>query len=126
MPPERDLSGEWLDAATGLAAAHIRGLHLRLPGYGDAGPTLEIFQYDEMLDAPFTAPNRRGLAHLAFAVEDVNAARSLVIKSGGSSLGEVVARSIPGAGHLIFCYCADPEGNMLELQHWSSQRDSSG
>ena len=42
----RDLSGEWLDRATGLKNAHIKGIHLRLPGYGEGGPTLEIFQYD--------------------------------------------------------------------------------
>ncbi|NOY08145.1 MAG: VOC family protein [Spirochaetes bacterium] len=66
--PERDLSGEWLDRATGIKGAHIYGIHLRLPGYdkdhngggkdnGDgsagkpvdvhiSGPTLEIFQYN--------------------------------------------------------------------------------
>jgi len=35
VPPARDLSGDWLDQATGLTGAHIRGVHLRLPGYGD-------------------------------------------------------------------------------------------
>jgi predicted enzyme related to lactoylglutathione lyase len=45
VPPERQLAGAWLDAATGLVGARIQGAHLRLPGYGDAGPTLEIFQY---------------------------------------------------------------------------------
>ena len=48
VPPERDLSGEWLDRATGLAGKHISGVHLRLPGYGDEGPTLEIFQYSSL------------------------------------------------------------------------------
>ena len=36
----------WLDSATGINGAHLRGMHLRLPGYGEHGPTLEIFQYD--------------------------------------------------------------------------------
>lgn len=31
VPPIRDLSGEWLDRATGIKNAHIRGIHLRLP-----------------------------------------------------------------------------------------------
>ena len=44
VPPERDLSGEWVDKATGISGAHIFGMHLRLPGYGDAGPTLEAFR----------------------------------------------------------------------------------
>ena len=48
--PERDLSGEWLEAATGVPQARIRGMHLRLPGYGDEGPTLEVFQYNRQMD----------------------------------------------------------------------------
>ncbi len=45
VPPERNLSGGWLDRATGIEGAHLAGIHLRLPGCGQAGPTLEIFQY---------------------------------------------------------------------------------
>ena len=42
-PPERNLSGTWLDQATGLQAAILEGVHLLLPGHGENGPTLEIF-----------------------------------------------------------------------------------
>ena len=48
MPPERDLSGDWLDEATGIDASRIRGVHLRLPGFGTDGPTLELFEYTDM------------------------------------------------------------------------------
>src|ERR1044071_1571339 len=48
VPPERDISGEHLDRATGIAGAHLTGAHLRLPGHGPEGPTIEIFQYDEV------------------------------------------------------------------------------
>jgi hypothetical protein len=44
--PERDLSGEWLDQATGISEAKIAGIHLRLPGNGENGLTLEISQYN--------------------------------------------------------------------------------
>ena len=71
VPPERDLSGRWMDAATGIDGVHIRGAHLRLPGYGDDGPTLEIFSYDEEEEGVTPAVNRPGLGHLAFAVDDV-------------------------------------------------------
>ena len=47
VPPERQLSGKWLDKGTGVAGAKISGVQLRLPGHGDTGPTLEIFQYAE-------------------------------------------------------------------------------
>jgi hypothetical protein len=27
VPPERDLSGDWLDRGTGIRGAHVRGVH---------------------------------------------------------------------------------------------------
>ena len=116
--PERDLVGQWLDDATRVPNARIRGVHLRLPGYGDAGPTLEIFQYDQERERPGTAVNRPGFAHIAFAVDDVQVAQAAVISAGGGTLGEQVTVDIPGAGRITFVYVTDPEGNIIELQHW--------
>lgn len=119
VPPERDLSGDWLEKATNLKNPHIKGMHLRLPGFGDKGPTLEIFQYDEMLEKT-TPPsaNRVGLGHLAFEVEDVNETLKEVLENGGKKLGEVVVREIKGVGEITFTYATDPEGNILEIQSW--------
>jgi predicted enzyme related to lactoylglutathione lyase len=119
VPPERDLQGQWLDDGTGLPGAHIRGIHLRLPGYGDDGPTLEIFQYNRQAARPETAINRPGFAHIAFAVDDVAAARASVVDAGGGTVGEVVSLQVPGAGTVDFAYVTDPEGNIVELQRWS-------
>jgi hypothetical protein len=47
-PPERNLSGDWLDNATGLTNARLQGIHLVLPGHGNNGPTLEMFTYEAM------------------------------------------------------------------------------
>jgi predicted enzyme related to lactoylglutathione lyase len=118
VPPERDLSGEWLDKATGIRGAHIFGMHLRLPGYGDDGPTLEIFQYDSMPEHPAVQPNTPGFAHLAFAVDDVSSAAQAVIGHGGFAVGELTVREVPGVGWLTFQYVADPEGNIIEVQNW--------
>lgn len=120
VPPERHLAGEWLEAATGVPGARIEGIHLRLPGYGNEGPTLEIFQYNERAARPKTAINRPGLGHIAFAVDDVEAARRAVLDAGGGSAGEVVSVEIAKAGAITFVYLTDPEGNIIELQHWSS------
>jgi predicted enzyme related to lactoylglutathione lyase len=117
--PERDLSGEWLEAATGVPQARIRGVHLRLPGYGDNGPTLEVFQYNRQMDPSKSVANRPGFAHVAFAVDDVAAAREAVLAAGGGIVGDLVAVEIPGAGQITFAYVTDPEGNIIELQHWS-------
>ena len=117
--PERDLSGSWLEAATGVPGARIRGVHLRLPGGAPGGPTLEIFSYQPALDALPTAPNRPGWGHVAFAVEDVSAVRAAVLEAGGCALGDLVSTEIEGAGAISFAYVGDPEGNVIELQRWA-------
>lgn len=119
VPPERNLTGKWVEDCTGVARAEIRGVHLRLPGCGSSGPTLEIFAYNSEEDRPSTAINRPGLAHLAFAVDDVRAARDSVLEAGGRAIGKLVSVEIPGAGHIDFIYVTDPENNIIELQRWS-------
>lgn len=117
--PERDLSGDWLDRVTGLPKARLRGIHLRLPGLGVAGPTLEIFSYDSMNDRPAARANDPGFAHIAFAVDDVDGALAAVLAAGGSTVGEVATSDVPGPGRLRVVYARDPEGNIIELQKWS-------
>ena len=118
VPPERDQSGARLARATGVADAHLQGVHLRLPGHGEDGPTLEIYAYTQMLDKPAPAANRKGLGHLAFAVDDVAEKLEQLLAHGGQALGEVVTREVEGVGNLTFVYATDPEGNILELQRW--------
>ncbi|RJP65552.1 MAG: VOC family protein [Candidatus Abyssobacteria bacterium SURF_17] len=119
VPPERDLSGKWLDDITRVPGARIRGAHLRLPGYGSEGPTLEIFQYTPQMERAETAANRPGFAHVAFAVDNVEAARDAVLSAGGKHFGKLVDTEVPGVGRLTVVYVTDPEGNIIELQRWS-------
>ncbi len=119
VPPERNLSGKWLDDGTGISGAEIHGIHLRLPGCGDEGPTLEVFQYNPQLEPQETEINRPGFAHIAFAVDNVEAARDAVISAGGRVVGDLVSVDIPTAGSITFVYVTDPEGNIIELQRWS-------
>ena len=119
-PPERDLSGDWLEKLTSLPGARVRGLHLRLPG-GDphTGPTLEIFQYEQMEDGSRPVVNEPGYGHLAFLVDDVDEAVREVMRHGGSMVGEAVRTDVAGVGALWVAYVRDPEGNIIELQHWA-------
>ena len=116
--PERNLDEKWVEDATGVAGAEIRGIHLRLPGYGDSGPTLEIFQYNREVEKLPAAVNRPGFTHIAFAVDDVAAARRAVLQAGGGEVGKLTHVEIAGAGTITFVYLSDPEGNILELQQW--------
>jgi catechol 2,3-dioxygenase-like lactoylglutathione lyase family enzyme len=117
-PPERDLRGAWLDSATSLRGAHIRGIHLRLPGFGADGPTLEIFQYAREKSGGHAATNRCGYSHLAFDVSNVARALEKIERLGGGRVGKVVRAEIENVGHINFVYARDPEGNIIELQKW--------
>ena len=118
LQPERHLTEPWVAAATRVAQAEIHGQHLRLPGHGETGPTLEIFEYNVFAAGSVPAVNRPGLAHLAFAVEAVEAMRAMVLAAGGGVVGEVITTQIPQAGRIMLAYVTDPEGNVIELQRW--------
>ena len=121
VPPERDFRGRQLEAGTGIPGAELRGVHLRLPGYSEDGPTLEIFNYNRLEERPPTAVNRPGIAHIAFSVDDVPVAKQAVLDAGGSSIGEIVTLKVGEGAKVTWCYVTDPEGNIIELQSWSGK-----
>jgi len=119
VPPERDYQGDALDAGTGLQGAHMIGVHLRLPGYDEAGPTLEIYNYDQLKETQAPAVNRPGFGHIAFEVDNVAEARQLVETNDGEAVGEIVTLTTKAGTKVTWCYMTDPEGNIIELQSWS-------
>jgi predicted enzyme related to lactoylglutathione lyase len=122
VPPERAQRGAWLERGTGVAGAALEGVHLRLPGFDERGPTLEIYSYERPQDADGPpAADRVGLRHLAFQVDDVAAMRQRVIDHGGRALGEIAHAEIAAKGSITFVYVTDPEGNILELQRWDQR-----
>lgn len=120
---ERDLKGQWLDRLTGLHNVHITGEHLLLPGYGEDHPTLEIFSYDAVRESVIGEVNRPGIAHIAFEVDDVETTLKLMIRAGGSQVGELVTADYPNDTEAVFVYARDPEGNIIELQSWRQKNN---
>lgn len=118
VPPERDLSGPAIERGSRVPRAALRGAHLRLPGHGPDGPTLEIFTYNTLSDGQPASANRPGFGHIAFAVPDVVAARLAVVAAGGSDYGDIVTTPA-GRRSITWTYVRDPEGNLVELQAWS-------
>ena len=96
----------------------MEGVHLKLPGHGDGGPTLEIFQFRENARRPVPAVNRPGFAHIAFQVDDLEEKCRQVLEWGGADLGRVTTLDISEEGRLTLVYMTDPEGNIVELQYW--------
>jgi len=119
VPPERDYSGPTLEAGTGVPGSTLKGAHVRLPGWGDSGPTLEIYTYSVQADGTTPAVNRPGFGHIAFQVDSVEEARRAVLAAGGRPVGEVVTLTTSTGGKVTWCYVTDPEGNIVELQAWA-------
>jgi predicted enzyme related to lactoylglutathione lyase len=118
VPPERHYRGHDLSLGTGVTDAVLDGVHLRLPGFGDDGPTLEIYQYSSNVHAPPAVANRVGWGHIAFAVDDISTVRDVVLANGGSPVGETVTLQTSDGRRVTWCYLRDPEGNIVELQSW--------
>ena len=118
VPPERDYSGAALEAGTGLPGAAMSGAHLRLPGHGPQGPTLEIYTYTNLAQGSPPQVNCPGYAHLAFEVASVADARREVLAAGGAPVGEIVTLATAAGRKVTWCYVTDPEGNIIELQSW--------
>ena len=116
VPPERHFEGKDLARGTGIPGVRLDGVHLRLPGLGNEGPTLEIFNYSSLQPRPDTAVNRPGFGHIAFRVDDVVEAKAMVLLAGGHGVGEIVTVRISTGEQITWCYATDPEGNVIELQ----------
>ena len=119
VPPERHFTGPALEAGTGVAGARLDGVHLRLPGHGPTGPTLEVFSYSPAADRLPALVNRPGLGHVAFEVESVSDARREVLSQGGQPVGDIVTLTTADGRQVTWCYVTDPEGNIVELQSWA-------
>lgn len=118
IPPIRNQSGKWLAQGTGVHNAKLEGAHLLLPGHGEKGPTLEIYQYAQIENQDLVMPNKRGFGHIAFEVESVEETFASLEKNGGKACGEITKKEVAGVGEITFIYARDPEGNLIELQSW--------
>lgn len=119
VPPERDFKGKEIEAGTGIHNVHLQGVHLRLPGYKENGPTLEIFSYSPQSEKHQTNINKPGFGHIAFHVDDVEKAKTKVLLNGGKEVGEIVTLQVGSDSKVTWCYVTDPEGNVIEIQSWS-------
>jgi predicted enzyme related to lactoylglutathione lyase len=119
VPPERDYAGLELERGTGVPGSTLQGVHLRLPGHGPDGPTLEIYSYSVAADGPAPRVNRPGFGHIAFGVDSVADARAAVVAAGGGTVADVVTLTTAPGGRVTWCYVTDPEGNIVELQGWA-------
>lgn len=119
VPPERNYKGKELDSGVNIQNVELKGVHLKLPGYEKNGPTLEIYSYSPMKLKKEKPVNQPGFTHIAFEVEDVEKAKTIVLAAGGRAIGEIVILQTSDGRSVKWCYLTDPEGNIIELQKWA-------
>lgn len=118
VPPERHYSGATIEAGTGVPGSTLDGVHLRLPGFGPGGPTLEVFSYSKSAEGLIPRVNRPGFGHIAFEVASVVDAQREVLDAGGARVADIVTLTTSQGRRVTMCYVTDPEGNIIELQSW--------
>ena len=114
-----NISGDWIEQVVGLKDVKARVVYLELP----AGPRLELIEYESptMIDSEqLGQPQMRGLRHLAFAVNDIDALHERLASAGVQFVSAV--QQVPDAqvtfdasARKHLAYFRDPEGNLLEL-----------
>ena len=113
------ISGDWVSATVGLADVHADVVYLDFP----SGPRVELIHYTRpTLDRPANVdlPNAPGIRHLAFKVDDIDAAADRLRRTGVKLFSDV--QTVPdaqvtyaGGIRKRLVYFQDPEGNLLEL-----------
>lgn len=117
------LTGEWIEKITAVPGAAIKYVHLAFPGFDDQAPELELVQYLTPMQNIKQSADNTGFGHIAFQVENVETSLEAVLAAGGGKVGEIVSVDVPKRGRLTEVYATDPEGNIIELQCYSSISD---
>jgi catechol 2,3-dioxygenase-like lactoylglutathione lyase family enzyme len=113
------ISGDWIGRTVGLQNVSAEVVYLDLP----SGPRIELLRYitpDAIRAHGVDRPNTLGLRHLAFKVDDVDAAAARLGAAGVAFFSDV--QTVPdsqvtyaGGVRKRLVYFRDPEGNILEL-----------
>jgi catechol 2,3-dioxygenase-like lactoylglutathione lyase family enzyme len=104
-------SGEWIDRIIGLENATVEIVIVRLPDGGDVFEVVRFQSPSAAAQEPAPAPNRPGLRHIAFQVDDMRGVVDRVREAGWETVGEIVDYE----GTFLLCYVRGPEGLIVEL-----------
>jgi catechol 2,3-dioxygenase-like lactoylglutathione lyase family enzyme len=98
--------GGWIDRIIGLDDVTVELVMARGP---DGEDVFEVVRFRSPAAGPHEpapAPNRPGLRHVAFQVDDVRAVVDRVRAAGWDTIGEIVDYE----GVFLLCYVRGPEG----------------
>jgi catechol 2,3-dioxygenase-like lactoylglutathione lyase family enzyme len=101
------VGGDVAEYITGAPGASMRMCQM---GFDEGFVELFEFQPDELKPEEVVPYTHRGVLHFGLRVDDVAETLARVEAHGGSCV--FAPRSL---GDIMFCYCRDPDGNVIEL-----------
>src|SRR4051812_8947242 len=104
-------SGEWIDRIIGLENLTVELVMARAPDGSDMFEVVRFHSPSAGAQEPAPAPNRPGLRHVAFKVDDVRGVVDRVREAGWETVGEIVDYE----NTFLLCYVRGPEGLIVEL-----------
>ena len=120
------ISGEWVATTVGFSDVHADVVYLEF----ESGPRIELIRYNRpAADRPagVDRPNAPGLRHIAFRIEDIDAAVARLQRAGvkffSRDVQQVPDTQVTYAGGIRkrLIYFADPEGNLLEFCEYKAR-----
>jgi catechol 2,3-dioxygenase-like lactoylglutathione lyase family enzyme len=108
---EWSAEGEWVDRVVGLEGVRADNAMVKTP---DGHATLELIKFNSPpveSDDKQAPANARGIRHITFAVDDLDAAITAVGAHGGELVGEVENYE----DTYRVCYVRGPAGIIVEL-----------
>jgi catechol 2,3-dioxygenase-like lactoylglutathione lyase family enzyme len=123
---EKTLEGAWIDKVTGVPGAKALCVFMEAPRGGNEAPKtrLELLQFIAPDGAAFpenSCPNTRGIRHIAFNVDDLDALIENLRRWNAQIFSEPVEVpfTVGSLGRKQLFYFYDPEGNLLEAAAYS-------
>lgn len=104
-------SGDWIGRIIGLEDVEVEVLMARGPDGSDVFEVVRFHSPSATAQEPAPAPNRPGLRHVAFKVDDVRGVVDRVREAGWDTIGEIVDYE----STFLLCYVRGPEGLIVEL-----------
>ena len=110
------LQGDWIETVTGLPGAKAECLFLDAPG---GGARIELIRYDapDAATSPVSLPHQRGLRHIAFEIEDIDATLNRVRALGIAPISDAVEVPfrVANLGAKRLAYFHDFDGTLVEI-----------
>jgi catechol 2,3-dioxygenase-like lactoylglutathione lyase family enzyme len=103
--------GDWIDRIIGLQDTKVELVMVTVPDGSDVFEVVRFHSPTAAAQEAAPAPNRPGLRHVAFQVDDVRAVVDRVREAGWETMGDIVDYE----GMFLLCYVRGPEGLIVEL-----------